>query len=93
MNMKKLQGALVAGTVGVVIGASAVFAGGKVEWPGHKKLQRAENTLGQAKTALEEAAHDCGGHRAKALELTNQALAEVREARNWANAHPEAFKK
>jgi hypothetical protein len=92
MDIKKMKAAILAGTIGMALGASAVYGGGRVMWPGHKHLQRAENMLGQAKTALNNASHDCGGHRVAAIELVDKAMVEVRQARKWANEHPEAFK-
>ena len=91
MDFKKIQGAAAAAAVGMVLGATSVYAG-KILWPGHKHLQRGENMLVNAKAALEKATHDCGGHRVKAVELIDQALGEVREARKWANEHPEQLK-
>ena len=92
MDIKKMKVAILAGTIGVVLGASVVFAGGRAMWPGHKHLQRAENLLGDVKASLNKASHDCGGHRVAAIELVDKAMAEVREARKWANEHPEAFR-
>lgn len=43
------------------------------------EMHRALRALENAKRDLEHAAHDFGGHRAKALELTNQAIQEVKE--------------
>jgi len=44
----------------------------------HPEMHRALHALERAKEDLEHAAHDFGGHRAKALELTNQAIQEVK---------------
>jgi hypothetical protein len=46
----------------------------------HPEIRQAYKALTHAKMDLERANKDFGGHRAKALELTNQALAELREA-------------
>jgi hypothetical protein len=43
------------------------------------QMIRALGDLRQAKNALEKATHDKGGHRAKALALTNQAIDEVQK--------------
>ena len=40
-------------------------------------MKDALHNLKQASTALKNAAHDKGGHRAKALELTNAAIVQV----------------
>lgn len=41
------------------------------------KMQEALDSLRAAATSLEAAAHDKGGHRAKALELTRAAIGQV----------------
>lgn len=46
----------------------------------HPEIRQAMRALQRAKDALQEGAHDFSGHRAKALELTNQALEECRAA-------------
>ncbi len=40
-------------------------------------MKRALSALVEAKNALENATHDKGGHRAKALELTKEAIVQV----------------
>lgn len=49
----------------------------------HPEMRAAMRHLEEAKRNLEHAAHDFGGHRAKALEHVNQALAECNEAMNF----------
>ena len=44
----------------------------------HPEMKRALHVLGHAKGDLEHAAHNFGGYRAKALELTEQAIQEVK---------------
>ncbi|MBV9468592.1 MAG: hypothetical protein JO316_10545 [Abitibacteriaceae bacterium] len=46
----------------------------------HPELRRALRSLQAAKVDLQKGAHDFQGHRAKALDLTNQAIAEVQQA-------------
>jgi len=46
----------------------------------HPEIRAAIHNLEEAQNHLEKAARDFGGHRAKALELTRQALAECNEA-------------
>jgi hypothetical protein len=48
-----------------------------VEFP---ELNAAKNHLMQAKSSLEKAAKDFGGHRAKAMEHADKAIKEVDEA-------------
>ena len=49
----------------------------------HDALQ----SLKQAKTALKNANHDKGGHRAKALELTEAAIVQVEKGISFDNKH------
>ena len=44
----------------------------------HPEMKHALNALERAKGDLEKAAHDFGGHREKALQLTDQAIQEVK---------------
>ena len=46
----------------------------------HPEIRKAIRNLQQAQTALQNAATDFGGHRAKALDATNIALSECQEA-------------
>lgn len=46
----------------------------------HPELMRAMRTLQRAKTDLMRADRDFGGHRARAAELTDQAIREVQAA-------------
>ena len=50
-------------------------------------MQAALEALEQAKQHLQQAAHDKGGHRAKALQLTDQAIAHVKEGMNYDRQH------
>lgn len=49
----------------------------------HPAIEAAVKHLREAKNALEHANHDFGGHRVKAIELVNQALAECEQALNF----------
>lgn len=49
----------------------------------HPEIRAAIGHLREAKQNLEHAAHDFGGHRAKALEHVNQALEECEAALNF----------
>jgi hypothetical protein len=92
-------------TIALVLGASATGltqqpppqpqqppAGPRPAMGRHPHIMRAAGALRNAARQLGEAAHDYGGHRAKALELVKQAEGELREAIAYANAHPEEFK-
>lgn len=58
----------------------------------HPHLRAAMRDLRQAANQLGHADHDFGGHRVKALELVKQAEGELREAFEWAKAHPDSGK-
>lgn len=57
---------------------------------GLHQIHAAARAIEQAHRHLERAAHDFGGHRAKALELVKQAEAEVKAAVAFAKANPPA---
>jgi len=46
----------------------------------HPEMMRALQSLQQAKNELQHSAHDFGGHRVKAIQETDEAIREVREA-------------
>lgn len=51
------------------------------------KMRAALDSLRSAERALEQATHDKGGHRAKALQLTKQAIDEVQAGIKFDNKH------
>ena len=51
------------------------------------KMRQALDSLRSAERALENATHDKGGHRAKALQLTKQAIDEVQAGIKFDNKH------
>lgn len=53
---------------------------GKMGKEKHPEIRRAIKNLEQAKNSMTHAASDFGGHRVKALELTEQAIAELKLA-------------
>jgi hypothetical protein len=55
------------------------FCAGRASALPQPNMEAALGHLEQARAALERPDHDKGGFRAKALELTNQAIAAVRE--------------
>lgn len=50
-------------------------------------MRDALQNLKQAETALQNAAHDKGGHRVKALELTRAAIVQVEKGIKFDNRH------
>ncbi len=67
--------ALAAGMLGFTIGTIAAER--------HPEINRAERALRNAKTDLEHAAHDFGGHRVAAIQFIDQALHELQEAKQF----------
>ncbi len=50
-------------------------------------MQAALHHLEEAKRELQEAEHDKGGHRAKALQLTDQAINQVKAGMQYDTSH------
>lgn len=50
----------------------------------HPEIYAALRALQNARQHLQHGAHDFGGHRAQALQLTNQAIQECRQALQYA---------
>ena len=61
-------------------GAPAPIGGGQQGKGRHPEIVRAMAALRQARADLQRGAHDFGGHRVKAIQMTNQALAQCRAA-------------
>ena len=57
------------------------------------RMQHALHALENARAQLESAEHDKGGHRVKAIELINQAMAEVQAGIDYDNTHPDQQKR
>ena len=89
MNQVKFR-TIVAILIGLSLAAPAaiVLAGAH-----HPQILRAQKALDTAAMHLGKAAHEYGGHRAKALELVKQAQAELTTALEYANQHPDEFRK
>jgi hypothetical protein len=65
--------------VGAVALLVLTFCAGRASAVPQPNMEAALGHLEQAKAALERAEHNKGGFRVKAMELTNQAIAAVRE--------------
>ncbi len=77
-------------TVGLVVALACVVGRGAINTASAEPqphMKTALSHLEQAKVALEKAAQDKGGHRAKAIELTEEAIAQVKEGIEYANKH------
>jgi hypothetical protein len=64
------------------------FAGRALAEP-QPKMEEALRLLREAKGHLEQATHDKGGHRAKAIEHVNEAIREVEEGIRFDDRHDE----
>jgi len=77
-------------TVALVLVFAAVLVGGFLvgrATADQPHMQAALDHLQAAKTELKVAEHDKGGHRAKALTLVNDAIAEVEAGIAYAASH------
>jgi hypothetical protein len=78
--MKKL---LLVAVVSAVVGGFATQAFAEVQ----PNMRKALTSLEEAKKHLENATADKGGHRVKAMELVNAAIAETRAGIEFDNKH------
>ncbi|MBZ5706431.1 MAG: hypothetical protein LAN63_13860 [Acidobacteriia bacterium] len=89
--MKRMMAVFTAAILSLVLCASfAVFAApapAPAPPEGQPEMTSALEHLREAKRALESASHDKGGHRAKAISLVNQAIAQVEEGIRYDNTH------
>jgi cytochrome c556 len=86
MNLWKVSTIALTLALGTVAGGSLVNAAPADDQP---HMQSALDHLKAAKTALDAAAHDHGGHRAKAVKATELAISEVQQGIDYAKQHPE----
>lgn len=69
-------------TLALALGAVLAFGSGQpvsADKEPQPLMRAALHNLNQAKENLEKATHDKGGHRVKALELTKEAIEEVKK--------------
>src|SRR5881275_1699761 len=91
--MPKRRSTVAVLALGLVLGASSLaFTQDKPPKPErgerHPQIHAAMRALNVAARHLEHAEHHFGGHRAKALELVKQAEGELKQAIEYAKAHP-----
>jgi outer membrane lipoprotein-sorting protein len=84
-NLKIVVAISAAFALGLIAGQQSLFTNAFAE--NQPQMQAALNNLQQAKTHLQSASHDKGGHRTKALNHTNTAIAQVRKGINYDNTH------
>jgi uncharacterized protein (DUF3084 family) len=63
----------------MVIAAGLILAAGVARADDHPQMDEAKKDLQAAKTALQAAGHDYGGHRKQAIESIDKALAHVNQ--------------
>ncbi len=64
----------------IVAGFALGFGTRAYTFERHPEMVAAERALGNALGHLEHGAHDFGGHRVKAVQLTKEAIGEVQES-------------
>jgi len=72
-------------TLGVFLTVTTFALPGRVDQP---HMKAAFNDLKQARNFLNKATPDKGGHRAKAIELTVNAMTAVQQGIEWDRTHP-----
>jgi hypothetical protein len=93
MNAKNLKVVTLSAAVGIGLGvtsalAAAAAASAATRYVSHPYLYKAHKDLLNAKFMLQKATHDCGGHRAVAIKKIDDAIEELRLAREYADSHP-----
>lgn len=84
MNLWKLSTFGLLLTTAVLGGSAIADRKGKQEQP---QMEAALSSLKVARDHLKNATHDKGGHRVKALELTNLAIEQVEKGIAYDNTH------
>jgi hypothetical protein len=84
MNVWKLSTVVLVTALGVTIGRAGVPLAAADSQP---HMDDALRHLKDAKAALEQAVHDKGGHREKALSFTDQAIKQVEAGIAYADKH------
>lgn len=67
--------------------AATVFTAPLAQAEPQPKMREALADLEAARAKLEHADHDKGGHREKAIELINNAIAQIKEGIRFDNRH------
>jgi hypothetical protein len=83
-NFWKWSSLALAGALTCIVGRGAIATASAEPQP---QMVLALEKLEAAKTHLQAASHDKGGHRAKAVKATQEALDEVRTAIDYDNRH------
>jgi hypothetical protein len=70
-----------------LVAITTVFCASTVKAEPQPKMGAALADLEAARAKLEHATHDKGGHREKALELVDAAIAQIKEGMRFDNRH------
>lgn len=70
-----------------LLAVTTVFCAPAVQAEPQPRMATALADLQAARAKLEHAEHDKGGHREKALELVNAAIAQIKEGMRYDNRH------
>jgi hypothetical protein len=73
-------------TFAIIVAGSTLFEAG-MALGRQPHMQAALEHLRDARNELQEASHDKGGHRAKAIDLVNQAIDDVQAGIRYDNRH------
>ena len=84
MNVWKISTFVLAGALGIVISTSTMRTASAEAQP---HMQAALSQLQAAKASLEKASADKGGHRVKAIALTQSAIDETKAGIDFDNKH------
>lgn len=84
VNVWKISTIVLAGALATVLGSSRMNEANAEKQP---HMASALNFLEKAHAALSSATADKGGHRVKAMQLTNDAIAEVKKGIEFDNKH------
>ena len=79
MNFWKISTLVLAALLLVILGTGGRPSVGEAQAEKQPAMKKALEALNVAQHALTNATHDKGGHRKKALELTDQAIVEVKK--------------
>jgi hypothetical protein len=90
LNLWKTSTLVLAGALALVVGRDAMIASAEAGHQPH--MRQALDALEKAKHALEKATADKGGHRVKAIELTESAIAEVKLGIEYDKEHKDEVK-
>lgn len=72
--------------LGILLGVSGMALYGQNEREMHPRISAAITALQEARTYMQNAPHDFGGHKASAIAASNEAIRELRAALQYRGA-------